>query len=443
MEDGGARDSNICRTAGFSAYRIDNDRCPSLSEVTAMDLFNDAFRCDPYHEYAQLRAESPIHRVNGPMGLEMWLVTRYEDVRAALNEPRLSKSPHNAPQWMRDLGLVTEDEGRVGQNMLASDPPDHTRLRKLVTKAFTRRRMESLRPRIQQITDEMIDAMSEKDEVDLIDGLAFPLPITVICELLGVPTADRYSFRIWTRALTAPSLTGEGLRALRRARADISKYLTDLIAYRRAHAEPSFSIDDQPDLVSALIIAVDEQDRLSDQELLGTLQLLLVAGHETTVNLIGNGMVALLRHPEQRALLHAEPELLPGAVEELLRYDGPVERTTPRYAIEDITLSGTTIPAGSVVSVALASANRDSERTPNPDALDITRSTHDNVAFGHGIHHCLGAQLARIEGEVAIGTLLRRFPALGLACPAEELRWKYGTAVDIFRGLESLPVRLI
>ncbi|MEV6138688.1 cytochrome P450 [Nocardia sp. NPDC051990] len=406
------------------------------------DIFDDAFRNDPYPVYAQLRAESPVHRVSGPMGLEVWLVTRYDDVRAALSEPRLSKDPRNAPPWMRDLGLVTEDGGRIGQNMLASDPPDHTRLRTLVTKAFTRGRIDGLRPRIQQIADGLIDAWADEVEVDLIAGLAFPLPITVICELLGVPAADRYSFRTWTQALTAPPLTPDGLQLLRRARANINEYLIDLIAHRRSRTEATGGIDDQPDLVSALISAADEQDRLSEQELLGTLQLLLVAGHETTVNLIGNGTLALLCHPDQRALLQAEPELLPGAIEELLRYDGPVERATPRFAIEDITLAGTPIPAGSVVSVALASANRDNERTPDAHALDITRTDHDNVAFGHGIHHCLGAQLAKIEAEVAIGTLLRRFPALALAYSAEDLRWKYGTPADIFRGLEHLPVRL-
>ncbi|WP_324198866.1 cytochrome P450 family protein [Nocardia amamiensis] len=381
-----------------------------------------------------------MHKAHGPMGVEVWLITRYEEARAALNDPRLSKDPRNAPVWMRDLGLVTDDGGRVGLNMLAADPPTHTRLRKLVSKAFTRRRIDDLRPRVQEITDTLIDAMPVA-EVDLIAALAFPLPIIVICELLGVSAQDRDSFRVWSQALTAPPLTPDGLQAMRQARQDIGGYLTDLIARRRSQTESTLGIDDQPDLVSALV-AADEHDRLSEQELLGTLQLLLVAGHETTVNLIGNGMLALLRHPDQLALLRAQPELLPGAVDELLRYDGPVERATPRYATENIDVGETTIPAGSVVSIALASADRDPDHTPAANELDITRTGHGNVAFGHGIHYCLGAPLARIEGQIAIGTLLHRFPDLALARPLEDLQWKYGGPADIFRGLETLPLRL-
>ncbi|WP_040774793.1 cytochrome P450 family protein [Nocardia pneumoniae] len=406
-----------------------------------MDLFTEEFRDNPYPGYARLREHSPVHKVHGPMGVEVWLITRYEEARAALNDPRLSKDARNAPAWMRDLGLVTEDGGRVGLNMLAADPPTHTRLRKLVAKAFTRRRIDDLRPRVQEITDTLIDAMPVA-EVDLIAALAFPLPIIVICELLGVPAQDRASFRAWSQALTAPPLTPDGLAAMRQARQDIGGYLTDLIARRRSQTEPALRIDDQPDLVSALVAAADEHDRLSEQELLGTLQLLLVAGHETTVNLIGNGMLALLRHPDQLALLRAQPELLPGAIDELLRYDGPVERATPRYATEDIDVGETTIPAGSVVSIALASANHDPGHTPAANELDITRTGHGNVAFGHGIHYCLGAPLGRIEAEIAIGTLLHRFPDLALARPSDDLRWKYGGVTDIFRGLETLPVRL-
>lgn len=411
--------------------------------MVEVDLWSDEFRADPYPTYARLREEAPAYRVDGPLGLGIWMITRHEEARAALTDPRLAKHPRHAPQQLLDLGLLTaEGEGPFGVNLLFTDPPDHTRLRKLVTRAFTRRRMEALRPRVQEITDALIGAMAQQEEADLIASVAFPLPITVICELLGVPAADRDDFREWTRATISSPFTEDGLALRLRARQSLQRYFADLVARKRSGIDRAVAADDQPDLVSALIVAADEGERLSEQELQGMIQFLLVAGHETTVNLIGNGVLALLLHPDQLALLRARPDLLPSAVEELLRYDGPLERASARFATEDIEVGGVIIPAGSLVSVVLAAADRDPARTPDADRLDITRADHGHLAFGHGIHHCLGAPLARIEGEIAIGSLLRRFPDLVLARRPEELRRRPASPADTFRGLEALPLRL-
>ncbi|MHA6631535.1 cytochrome P450 family protein [Pseudonocardia sichuanensis] len=419
--------------------------------MTDVDLWNEQFRADPYSAYARLREETPVYRAAGGMGFEIWLITRQDAARAALTDPRLASHPRHAPQRLRDRGIFTAEAGPAGVNMLSADAPDHTRLRRLVSKAFTRRRIEALRPRVQEVTDALADAMTHRNqqedgaEVDLIAALAFPLPITVICELLGVPGADRDHFQAWSRAMIEIPLADDKLALRGQAQQSLHRYLDDLVARKRSEIDRGTGADDQPDLVSALVVAADERDQLTDPELLGMIMLLLIAGHETTVNLIGNGMLALLRHPDQMKLLRAQPELLPSAVEELLRYDGPVERSTMRFATEDVEIGGVRIPAGSVVSVVLAAADRDPAHAPGADQLDITRADHGHLAFGHGIHYCLGAPLARLEGEVAIGTLLRRFPDLALACRPEELCWRGGPGVNllnIIRGLEALPLRL-
>lgn len=413
--------------------------------MTDVDLWTESFRTDPYPAYARLSRDAPVYRAVGPRGVETWLISGYEPARAALTDPRLSKRTRHAPPWMRELGLVTGDgdrEGPVGVNMLNSDPPDHTRLRKLVTAAFTRRRIDGLRPRVQEITDTLIETMAGHTEADLIAALAFPLPVTVICELLGVPTEDRDEFRGWVRNSLTPPFTEEGMALRRRASQDMENYMADLLARTRSRVDPALGLDAQPDLVSALIVAADEHERLSERELLGMMRLLLIAGHETTVNLIGNGMFALLSHPDQMELLRADPALLPQAVEELLRYDGPVERATPRFAVEDVEIAGVTIPKGSLVSVVLAAADHDPGYVADADRLDITRTGQAHLAFGHGIHFCLGASLARVEGQIAIGALLRRFPDLALAHPPEELRRRSGGPLAILRGLETLPLRL-
>jgi cytochrome P450 len=314
-------------------------------------------------------------------------------------------------------------------HMLNSDPPDHERLRKLVNKAFTARRVEQLRPRIEAITAGLLDDMSTQREVDLLASFAFPLPITVICELLGVPVADRDEFRAWSATIVADSVAPEVFQAHATA---MTGYFRALLAARRR--EPA------DDLLSALIAARDDADRLSEDELLSMAFLLLVAGHETTVNLIASGTLALLLNPGELARLRADRSLLGAAVEELLRYAAPVNNATVRFTGEPVEIGGVLIGPGEVVLVSLSGANRDPGRYADPERLDVGRDSGGHVAFGHGIHYCLGAPLARLEAEIAFGRLLERFPGMTLAVPPEALRWRPSTLIH---GLESLPVRLV
>jgi len=316
--------------------------------------------------------------------------------------------------------------------MLDRDPPDHTRLRGLVSKAFTPKALESLRPRIQQIVDGLLDQIERRGEMDLIEEFAYPLPVIVICEMLGVPVKDHERFKHWgldiARGLDAIMLPPDsevGKRSVSGRRA-LAEYFRALIAERRAAP--------RDDMLSALIAAEEAGDKLSEEELLASCILLLVAGHETTVNLIGNGTLALLKHPEQLRRLRENPGLIGSAVEELLRYDGPVQRTA-RIPSEDLVIGGKTIPKGEMVMPFLGAANRDPAQFPDPDRLDITRTDNRHIAFGMGIHFCLGAPLARMEGQIAISTLLRRLPKLALASQLPEHRQSL-----TLRGLVSLPV---
>ncbi|MGP8304404.1 cytochrome P450 family protein [Streptomyces inhibens] len=395
-----------------------------MPDIIDLGAYGRAFTTDPYPYYAKLRAQGPVHHVRIPSGQELWLVVGHDAVRAALTDPRLNKD------WL-SAGLQSEagDESALFTNMLDADPPHHTRLRKLVAKEFTSRRVEALRPRVQQITDELLDAMlaAPDGRADLVEGLAFPLPMTVICELIGVPSMDREAFRAWSNELVAPT----GQEAVREATVAMSDYLVGLIeAKRKAPGDG---------LLSALIRTSDEDgDQLSREELVGTAFLLLVAGHETTVSLLSNGVRALLEHPAQLAALRADPSLLDNAVEEMLRYDGPVETATWRFTSEPVDIGGTLIPAGESVLVSLASASRDPERFTAADDFDITRDARGHAAFGHGIHFCLGAPLARLEGRIAIRSLLERCPDLALDAEADALTWRTGMLI---RGTEQLPVR--
>ena len=389
------------------------------------EQLGDGFVQNPYAVYQRLRAEGPVSRVVMPGGFPVWVITRYADARAALADPRLIKD------W-RTLwpGNAAPDDtfASLDTHMLSTDPPDHDRLRRLVTKAFTARRIEQLRPRVTEITTSLLDEMPAGGQVDLLEAFAFPLPITVICELLGVPDSDRADFRAWTQAILS---TGEASAEPGTAATQMAGYFTALVADKRAHPAD--------DLLSALIGARDAGDGLSERELLGMLFLLLVAGHETTVNLIGSGTLALLLSPGELARLRADSSLLPGAVEELLRYTSPVNHATIRFTAEAVKIGGTLIPAREAVLVAIASGNRDPDRYPAPDRLDIGRDAGGNLAFGHGIHYCLGAPLARMEGVIAFGALLSRFPGMTLAVAPDSLRWRPSTLI---RGLETLPVRL-
>jgi cytochrome P450 len=327
-----------------------------------------------------------------------------------------------------------EQAGPLAQanTMLSSDPPEHTRLRNLVSKAFTFKAVESLRPRIQQVVDELLDAVEGKDQMDVIWDLGYPLPVIVIAEMLGVPAAQRDTFKRWSDDIVAtlggPMVTADVQERGRTAAIEMADYFRVVIAERRKHP--------QEDLLSALVAAEERGDVLSEEELLATCILLLAAGNETTTNLIGNGTLALLRNPDQLRLLREQPEWIESAVEELLRYDGPVQGTA-RVALEDIEIGGTLIKQGQIAMCMLAAANRDPAQFARPEVLDVTRQENRHIAFGFGIHFCLGAPLARAEGQIAFSTLLRRFPKIMLA--DEEPPY---TGTFILRGLKSLPIAL-
>ncbi|MEV3992587.1 cytochrome P450 [Streptomyces sp. NPDC049837] len=390
-------------------------------DTVDLSAYGEEFTADPYPYYAKLREDGPVHHVRTSVGDEAWLIVGHAEARAALADPRLSKSPATA-------GFQLLDQEVVGPHMLMLDPPDHTRLRKLVAGEFTGRRVEALRPRVQRITDELIDAMAPHGRADLVGALAFPLPITVICELLGVPAGDRDAFRAWSSEVVAPT----GAEAERDAVHALARYLDDLIEDKRC-AGPA------DDLLSALLrTRAEDGDRLSAAELRAMAYLLLIAGHETTVNLISNGVRALLNHPDQLAALRADFGLLDGAVEEMLRYDGPVETATMRFAREPVPVADTVIPPGATVLVGLAAGDHDPARFPDPDRFDIRRDTAGHLAFGHGIHYCLGAPLARLEGRIAVRSLLERFPTLSLDPEAGPLDWMPGLLI---RGVRRLPVR--
>ncbi len=398
--------------------------------AVAEELGEDYVR-DPYAIVRRLREEAPVQPVRLPSGLRSWLVTRYADARAALADPRLGKDSAR----MDDLFDRHSEEPRLhagepsvlNQHMLNSDPPDHERLRRLVNKAFTSRKIQQMRPRVQQITDELLAAVADGGDVDLLDVFAFPLPITVICELLGVPTDERDAFREWSNLLISGGVREE-MVAAEQAMTD---YLAALVASKRA--------DPGEDMMSALVQARDAGDALTEHELVAMAFLLLVAGHETTVNLIGNGMLSLLNNPGQLAELRADLSLLPAAIEEFLRYQGPLNHATFRFTLEPVEIGGVSIPADEFVIVSLLSANRDPNRFAEPDTFDIHRETTGHMAFGHGIHYCLGAPLARLEAEIAFTALLTRFDEITLAVGPEDVRWRPGTLI---RGLERLPVHL-
>jgi pimeloyl-[acyl-carrier protein] synthase len=384
------------------------------------------FLADPYPTYHRLRAEDPVH--HSPLGF--WVLTRYEDVSSVLRDPRFVKEPLAALVAAR---FGAEVPRGVGLSMLDRDPPDHTRLRSLVSTAFTPRVVEGLRPRIQQIVNDLITRAEAAGGMDVIEEFAYPIPVNVICEMLGVPVADHDRFRGWSldiaRGLDSIWLPPDSEIPRRSAasRHAISDYFRGLIAQRRASP--------RNDLLSALIAAEAAGDKLSEEELVATCILLLIAGHETTVNLIGNGMLALLRHPAELRRLRESPGLITSAVEELLRYDGPVQRTA-RVASADATIGGRTIAKGDMVMPFIAAADRDPAQFPEPDRLDLSRSDNRHIAFGWGIHFCLGAPLARIEGQIAIDALVRRLPALELATHEPEYRQSL-----TLRGLKTLPVK--
>ncbi|WP_405666309.1 cytochrome P450 [Streptomyces sp. NBC_01166] len=389
--------------------------------MTVVDLRGAAdFSANPYPYYAKMRADGPVHQVRTDDFESIWMIVGYEEARAALADQRFSKD------W-RTTERFSASSNPINANMLEMDAPHHTRLRKLVAREFTARRIEALRPRVEQITGDLLDAMVPAGSADLIDAFAFPLPMTVICELLGVPDIDRDAFRLLSNAIVTPVSPEKESEAV----SAMGAYLEELVEDKRCAPGD--------DLMSALIQARDDEgDRLSSDELIGMAFLLLVAGHETTVNLIANGVRALLDHPDQLALLRARPELIDGAVEEMLRYDGPVETATFRFTREPVAIGPVVVPQGEAVLVALSSGDRDPGRYPDPDTFDIRREAQGHLAFGHGIHFCLGAPLARMEGRIAIRALLERCPGLVRDPDGGEPDWLPGL---LLRGVRRLPVR--
>ena len=384
---------------------------------------------NPYPMYRQLREEDPVHW--SPL-LEAWILTRYDDVLAVLKHSRFSADRRQARN--RFVQQMMEQQAQAGplaqaSTMLTSDPPQHTRLRGLVSKAFTFKAVEALRPRIKQIVDELLDGVEDKGRMDVIWDLAYPLPVIVIAEMLGVPPEQRDTFKRWSDDIVAtlggPMTPLDAQERGRKSSDEMAEYFRGAIAERRRQP--------QDDLLSRLIAAEESGGVLSEEEMLATCILLLAAGNETTTNLIGNGTLALLRSPEQLDLLRARPELAESAVEEFLRYDGPVQGTA-RVAMEQIEVGGQKIDEGQLAFVMLAAADRDPAVFSQPESLDIARQDNRHIAFGHGIHFCLGAPLARAEAQIAFATMLRRLPSLRLETEPE---WG-GTF--ILRGLKSLPV---
>ncbi|HEY1738896.1 MAG TPA: cytochrome P450 [Acidimicrobiia bacterium] len=401
-----------------------------------LNPFEPGFFDDPYSQYKRVRDVDPIHRT----ALGPWALFRHADILRVLRDPNLSVEEENALPLAVDIdpelrARIEERRGRYAASMLDRDPPDHHRLRRLVSKVFTPRMIEELRPRINAIVAEHLDTIAGRGgDADVIADLAFPLPFIVISEMMGIPEGrDRNDLRVWSGQVVKtfdPIITNDDTLAALNASTEIFAFLEEVIAAKRA--EPA------DDLTSALIAAEEDGDRLSTNELVSQIALLFIAGHETTVNLIGNGVLALLEHPEQLALLRDDPSLDVNAVDELLRYDGPVQFTR-RIALDDIDVDGHTIESGSVIMTCLGAGNHDPAMFgPTADALDLRRAdANQHLTFGGGFHHCLGNALARVEAQEAIGGLIRRFPDLARA--SDESEWN---GRIVIRGLNALPVHI-
>lgn len=397
--------------------------------AAGLDPFDPAFKADPHPRYHQLREVAPVLRL--PEANEA-ILTRYDDCLAVLRDPRFSSSPEHRiwpeGEHVPDFRVGMSDSG--ARVLLFLDPPDHTRLRKLVSKAFTPRTVEQLRPHIHELVDGILDEAAERGELDVVADLGYTVPVTVICELMGVPVEDRHLFGPWSsdasRLLDGFGISEEEVFAAVSGAMNVINYFNDLFEQRRKAPGD--------DLVSALLAVEEEGDRLTEDELRSMVVLLFIAGHETTMNLIGNGMYALLRHPDQLRRWRADPSLTPSAIEELLRYDGPVH-VTGRIPTEDIEVNGESFRKGEQLVCLLAAANRDPARFEAPDALDIGRPDNLHLTFSQGIHYCLGAALARVEGQVALGSLVSRFDELELLTDPVAYRDHY-----VLRGLRELRV---
>ncbi|MCY1081394.1 cytochrome P450 family protein [Archangium lansingense] len=403
-----------------------------MQTLTQPDFNSQRFKANPYPFYARLREEAPVFRIKGPANEVGWLVTRYDDAAMVLKHASASKDRlgNMTPEQRAKVPWFVNLFEPLSQNMLSRDPPDHTRLRSLVHKAFTPKLIERLRTRVQVLSDGLLDAVQRKGSMELVEQYAFLLPVTIIAEMLGVPSGDYRKFQRWSNRLISNTTMRDVFLSIPSV-VMFTRYLRKLIAMRRSSPGD--------DLLSALIQAEEAGEKLTPDELVSMAFLLLVAGHETTVNLISGGTLALLQHPEQLERLRKDPALIGPAVEELLRYASPVEVSTERFAKEDITVGGVTIPRGDLVFAVLASANRDERHFKDPNTLDLSREPNKHLSFGLGIHYCLGAPLARLEGQIAIQTLVNRFPNLRLSKPADSLKWRTGI---LMRGPKQLPVSL-
>ena len=403
-----------------------------MAEIESPDLSSPRFKANPYPFYARLRAEAPVYRTRLSFVAAAWLVTRYDDVLFVLKEGPFSNDilGHKMQSGrLKLLGRFTYGDlfprrfQALGRHILFTDPPDHMRLRALVSKAFTPRAVERLRDRIQGVCDELLDTAAPHGRLELVQGFALRLPLTIIADMLGIPAQDRRRFNAWTkRVLEGTGLTLAGLVLGMPALWQSERYLRELIARRR--------VDPQDDMVTALLQAEEAGDKLNEDEVMGMIGILLLAGFETTMGLIASGTLALLQHPEQRRRFVLEPSLADSAVEELLRYTSPLEMGAFRIAREDVAIGSVMIAKGDLVLAVLGSANRDEARFPSPDILDLAREPNPHLAFGAGRHFCLGASLARLEGRIALTSLFRRFPGLRLTEPVETLPWR-----------RSMPVR--
>jgi cytochrome P450 len=403
-----------------------------VSQTPELDLFSPAAKANPYPAFSLIRTSDPVFCLAQEGEQSTWLITRYEDALAILKDQRFIKDARRLMTPEQRENTLSNVFHMLNTHMLSFDPPDHTRLRALVNISFTPRLVEQWRERIQAIADELIDALLARPEkeADLIDAFAFPLPIIVITEMLGIPTEDREKFRAWSNALLDGASNPEQLQYIRMQMFEFSAYLHNLIESKREQSTE--------DLIGSLLQAEADGDKMNERELLAMIFLLLVAGHETTVNLIGNSTLALLQHPKQIQLLRQDPSLIKMAIEEFLRFHSPVANGTNRWAGEDLEFGGKRMRRGDRVIVGLAAANHDPVEFANADELDITRAENRHLAFGMGIHYCLGAPLARLEGQIAINTLLRRLPDLRLAVAPEELVWRPSF---LLLGLSKLPVR--
>ncbi|MCK2237360.1 MULTISPECIES: cytochrome P450 [unclassified Crossiella] len=388
---------------------------------------------EPFALLTEARELAPVVPIKFPDGLTRHLVTRYADVRRVLGDPRFSSDlTDTVSQIQGPTAIVLQKfQDLLGSSMLNVDPPDHTRLRKLVVRAFSAKRVDALRPRITELAEGLLDEVAGQSEIDLVAAFAFPLPVLVICELLGVPAQDRAHFSSLSHKMLAYLDSEQVILEAAAAVDGLVAYMAGLIEAKRAAPAD--------DLISDLIAISEDGDRLSAEELVAMGVLLLNAGHETTVNLIGNGAVLLLQRPDVLERLRERPELVPAAVEEFLRLDGPVHPGLVRVATEDSEVGGVPVPAGSLLLLSTSGANRDPREFADPDRIDLDRPANPHLALGHGIHFCVGARLARLEGEIAFSALLRRFPKLELAVPAAELLRRPGA---LLRGYASLPLRV-